>query len=107
MNWVLQEVEGKALTSLPSEEIEWVEADELWTYVGSKKTPAGSGGLLIVLPRKSADGRWAIVEPKRPSVWLRNFLTPNTSPTAQISGIPTESSLPRLSKEAHRSESRD
>lgn len=97
MNWVLQEVEGKTLTSVPPEEVEWVEADELWIYVGLKKTPAGSGGLLIVLPRKSADGRWAIVEPKRPSVWLRNFLMPNTSPTARTSGIPTESSLSSIS----------
>ena len=89
MNWVLEEVEGKVLAAAQPEEVEWVEADELWTYVGQKKRPAGCGGLLIVLPSKSAVGRWGIVEPKRPAVWLRNFLTPRTSPTAPTSGTPT------------------
>ena len=89
MNWVLEEVEGKALAPVRAEEVEWVEADELWTYVAKKKRPAGCGGLLIVLPRRCADGRWAIVEPKRPSAWLRNFLTQSTSPTAPTSGTPT------------------
>ena len=89
MNWVLEAVAGKALAGVKPAEVEWVEADELWTYVGQKKRPAGCGGLLIVLPRKSADGRWGIVEPKRPSVWLRSFLTPPTSPSAPTSGTPT------------------
>ena len=89
MNWVLAAVEGKALAAVAPGEVEWVEADELWTYVGQKKRPAGSGGLLIVLPRKSADGRWAIVAPKRPAAWMRRFLTPITSPSAPTSGIPT------------------
>ena len=86
MNWVMEAVEGKALARVAPEEVEWVEADELWTYVGQKKRPAGSGGLLIVLPRKSADGRWGIVEPRRPSDWMRNFLM-QPAPT---SGTPTE-----------------
>lgn len=89
MNWVLAEVAGKALAGVQPDEVEWVEADELWTYVGQKKRPAGCGGLLIVLPRKSAAGRWGIVEPKRPAAWLRNFLTPRTSPSARTSGTPT------------------
>jgi hypothetical protein len=72
------------------EEVQWVEGDELWTYVGQKKRPAGCGGLLIVLPRKSADGRWAIVEPKQPSDWIRSFLTALTSPSVPISGTPTD-----------------
>ena len=89
MNWVLQAVEGKVLAAAKPEEVEWVEADELWTYVGQKKRPAGSGGLLIVLPRKSADGRWGIVEPRRPSDWMRSFLTPGILPSAPTSGTPT------------------
>ena len=89
MNWVLEEVAGKALAHVKPDEVEWVEADELWTYVGQKKRPAGSGGLLIVLPRKSAAGRWGIVEPKRPAAWMRSFLTPATSPSAPTSGTPT------------------
>ena len=89
MNWVLEEVEGKALAAAKPAEVEWVEADELWTCVGQKKRPAGCGGLLIVLPRKSVDGRWGIVEPKRPAAWMRSFLTPGTSPSARTSGTPT------------------
>ena len=89
MNWVLEEVAGKALANVNPDEVEWVEADELWTYVGQKKRPAGCGGLLIVLPRKSAAGRWGIVEPKRPNAWMRSFLTPCTSPSAPTSGTPT------------------
>src|ERR1035437_3607960 len=53
MNWGLEAVAGKALAHVKPDEVEWVEADELWTYVGQKKRPAGCGGRLIVLPRKS------------------------------------------------------
>jgi transposase-like protein len=88
MNWVLEAVAGKALANVKPDEVEWVEADELWTYVGQKKRPAGGSGLLIVLPRKSAAGRWAIVEPKQPAAWLRSFRTPPTSPSAPTSGTP-------------------
>ena len=82
-------VEGKALAAAQTGEVEWVEADELWAYVGQKKRPTGGGGLLIVLPRKSADGRWGIVEPKRPVAWMRNLLTSGTAPSARTSGTPT------------------
>jgi insertion element IS1 protein InsB len=58
MNWVLQAVEGKSLEKTESSEVQWVEADELWSYIGKKKNPYGSGGLLIVLPKKYVDGRW-------------------------------------------------
>ena len=37
MNWVLQEVEGQTLAQVDPDEVQWVEADELWTYVGQKK----------------------------------------------------------------------
>jgi hypothetical protein len=43
MNWVLEEVEGKALAAAKADEVEWIEADELWTYVGQKN------GLLVVV----------------------------------------------------------
>ena len=89
MNWVLEAVEGRARAAAQPEEVEWIEADELWTCVGQKKRPAGWGGLLIVLPRKSADGRWGIVEPKRPAAWMHSFLTARTSPSAPTSGTPT------------------
>ena len=89
MNWVLEEVAERTLAAVPAAEVEWVEADELWPFVAKKKPLAGSGGLLIALPRKSAGGRWGIVVPKRPSVWMRSFLTPPTSSSAPTSGIPT------------------
>ena len=38
MNWVLEEVAGKVLAQVPPTEVEWVEADELWTYVGKKRS---------------------------------------------------------------------
>ena len=91
-NWVKQAVFGKALKPTPAEKVEWVEADELWTYITKKKTLAGSGGLLIVLPNRSWGGRWGIVEPKRPSGWLRNCLAPLTSNLPPTSGTPTEKS---------------
>ena len=92
MNWVLEEVAGQVLAPVPPEEVEWVEADELWTYVGKKKRLAGCGGLLIALPRKLAAGRWGLGVPKRPSVWLRRFLTPRPSSSAPTSGTPTAKS---------------
>jgi hypothetical protein len=91
-NWVKQAVFGKVLKPTPAETVEWVEADELWTYIAKKKTLAGSGGLLIVLPNRSWVGRWGIVEPKRPGGWLRNCLTPLTSSSPPTSGIPTQKS---------------
>ena len=92
MNWVHEEVEGKALTPVPASEVKWVEADELWTFIGEKKSSAGSGGLLIALPRKCADGRWAIVAPRRPGSWMRSFLAAAASSSAPTSGTPTGSS---------------
>ena len=75
MNWVLEEVAGKALAKVKPEAVEWVEADELWTYVGQKKRPAGCGGLLIVLPRRSAAGRCHEMGP-------RSLPPPNPTPRA-------------------------
>src|ERR1035437_1294998 len=57
-NWVKQAGFGKALKPTPAEQVEWGEADELWTYIAKKKMLAGSGGLLIVLPNRSWVGRW-------------------------------------------------
>jgi len=37
MNWVVEAVSGQVLAQVPPEEVEWVEADELWTYIGKKK----------------------------------------------------------------------
>ena len=33
---MLEEVAGKALANVKPDEVEWVEADELWTCVGQK-----------------------------------------------------------------------
>ncbi len=44
---VREDVEGKALAAAQPEEVEWVEADELWTYA-SKKT---ARRLDVQLPR--------------------------------------------------------
>ncbi len=95
-NWVKQAVAGKVLKATPAEKVEWVEADELWTYIAKKKTPAGSGGLLIVLPSRSLAGRWGIVEPKRHSAWMRNFLMPRISSSPRTSGTPTERSFSKI-----------
>ncbi|MDR1282990.1 MAG: hypothetical protein LBK99_19530 [Opitutaceae bacterium] len=74
MNWVLREVEGRAVAAAKPSEVHRVEADELWAYVGKNRKSVGCGGLVIVLPGKSADGRWTIVEPERPGAWMRSFL---------------------------------
>jgi hypothetical protein len=89
MNWVLEAVADKVLAQVPPGTVEWVEADELWTYVGKKNKRVGYGGLLIVIPSRSAAGRWGIVAPKRPSGWMRNFLMPRISLSAPTFGIPT------------------
>lgn len=38
MNWVKQEVAGKVLAKVDASAISVVEADELWSYVGAKKS---------------------------------------------------------------------
>ena len=91
-NWVKKAVSGKVLKATPAEKVEWVEADELWTYIAKKKLIAGSGGLLIVLPNASWAGRWGIVAPKQRSGWMRSFLMPHTSSSPPTSGSPTPES---------------
>ena len=44
LNWVRQEVEGKALQPIPEQELGTVEIDEMWSFVGSKKGASGCGG---------------------------------------------------------------
>lgn len=89
MNWVHEAVDDKMLAKVQPETVGFVEADELYTFVGKKNKMCGSGGLLIAIPSKSAAGRWAIVAPKRPSAWMRNFLADKTLPSAPTSGTPT------------------
>ena len=72
MNWVKQETAGKALARIDASEVSFVEADELWSYVGEKKELFGSGGLLIVLPKEYSAGRWAIAIPRQPGVGRTN-----------------------------------
>ena|SRR6266581_2710425 len=91
-NWVKKAVFGKVLKQTPAADVEWVEADEMWTYVSKKKRITGSGGLLIVLPNASLAGRWGIVQPARQKSWMRNFLTDLASPSPPTSGTPTASS---------------
>lgn len=87
-NWVLAAVEGPVLAAAKPEEVTWVEAAELGTYVGQEKRPAGCGGLVIVLPNKSAAGRWGIVEPQPPAAGRRRFRPPPTAASAPTSGTP-------------------
>jgi InsA N-terminal domain len=88
INWVKQEVAGKALAKIDASDISYVEADELWSYVGEKKEQFGCGGLLIVLPKEFSAGSWVIATPRQPAHWVRRFLaalqslTPPTSTPA-------------------------
>ena len=99
MNWVRQEVAGKALAKVDASEIRYVESDELWSYVGEKKVQFGSGGLLIALPKEYSAGSWAIVTPQQPKRWVRRFLaalqslTPLTSTPATTTSSPEDSTL--------------
>lgn len=42
-----------------------VEIDEMWHYLGSKKTKSGSGRLIVVIPADSLTGNVAVVIKKR------------------------------------------
>lgn len=44
LGWVRKEVAGKALQTVPAEHLQVIEADEMWSYVGSKNSPCGCGG---------------------------------------------------------------
>jgi hypothetical protein len=94
MRWVRQEVAGQALAKLDAAKIEYIEADELWSYVGSKKQQFGSGGLLIALPATYSDGFWAIVTPAQPERWARKFLAALTSSTEPTTTGATTPSSP-------------
>jgi transposase-like protein len=95
MNWVRQEVAGQALAKVEASEIRYVEADELWSYVGEKKAPFGSGGLLIALPKEYSAGRWAIAIPQQPERWVRRFLAALQSLTPLTNTSATTSSSPK------------
>ena len=57
-NWI--KAHGESIEPLRSEkDIEVVELDEMHTYIGSKKTIAGSGLLLIAMERDSSTAKWA------------------------------------------------
>ena len=36
-NWVKKVVQDKVLQATPADQVEWVEADELWTYIAKKR----------------------------------------------------------------------
>jgi InsA N-terminal domain len=94
MNWVRQEVAGLALAQVDAAQIDTIEADELWTYVGQKNSRFGSGGLLIALPTKYSAGRWVIATPERPERWARRFLAALNSLTPPTTGSATAKSSP-------------
>ena len=75
MHWVKAQAQAQPAAAVRAEAVAWVECDELCTFIGKKKIFAGSGGLLIVLPRRSAGGRWGIVAPRRPTSFLTSYLT--------------------------------
>lgn len=62
LNWIRRY--GKELEELrqeKSETIETMEMDELHSYIGSKKTIAGCGWLLIELGSESSRSSWVVV----------------------------------------------
>ncbi len=97
MNWVRQEVAGKALAKVDASEIGFVEADELWSYVAQKKEQFGCGGLLIALPIEFSGGSWAIAIPRQPERWVRRFLAALQSLTPQTSTLATTPSSAKTS----------
>lgn len=100
MNWVREEVAGKALARVDAADIEFVEADEMWSFEGKKNGAFGSGGLLIALPAEFSAGRWVIVTPERPERWVRRFLAALASLTAPTTGPATVPSSPAASTSA-------
>lgn len=44
LGWVRKEVAAKALAALPCDQVQQVQADEMWSYIGSKSSPSGCGG---------------------------------------------------------------
>ena len=93
MNWVRQEIQGKALERVDATVVRVVEADELWTYIGQKKQQSGSGGLLIALPKEYSAGSWVIAIPQQPKRWVRRFLAALQSLTPQTSTPATTTSF--------------
>ncbi len=56
-NWI--KAHGESIEPLRSKkEIEIVELDEIHAYIGSKKTIAGSGLLLIAMEKDSSTAKW-------------------------------------------------
>ena len=100
MNWVKQEVAGKALAKVDASDISYVEADELWSYVQDKKEQFGCGGLLIALPKEFSAGSWVIAIPQQPERWVRRFLAAlqSLTPPTNIAATTASSTKASTSK---------
>jgi nucleotide-binding universal stress UspA family protein len=63
-NWI--KAYGEAIESLRSTAgVDVVEMDEMHTYIGSKKTMAGSGWLLIEMANGSSTAKWVAAAQKQ------------------------------------------
>jgi hypothetical protein len=79
MNWATQQLRDQFLLHAGRANVQWVKAAELCTLIAKTKKLSCFGGILVVLPKRFVEERWAIVVPRRPSSWIRNFLKAQTS----------------------------
>jgi hypothetical protein len=73
-NWI--KAYGESIESIRSTAgADIVEMDELHTYIGSQKTMAGSGWLLIEMANDSSTAKWAPAIPKQAESYGRPLKT--------------------------------
>jgi transposase-like protein len=72
MDWAFQKAREQFLERTKDETVEWMTHGEMSRRI--LEAEAGSSGILLVLPAKFAAGQWALVTPRRQSMWMRKFL---------------------------------
>lgn len=72
MKWVFDSARKELAERALPDKLEWFDQAELHKH--AEKESWGSSGIVVVLPKKFAAGKWGVLKPKNPAVWMRLFI---------------------------------
>ncbi len=72
MEWVFASAREELTQKAKPDKLEWMTLDEL--RAGGESEALKSSGILMILPKGFGDGKWAVIKPKDPAVWMRRFI---------------------------------
>ncbi len=72
MEWVFASAREELTAKAKPDSLEWLTPSEL--KKNGEKDALHSSGILLILPHGFGDGKWAVLKPKDPVVWMRRLL---------------------------------